>query len=125
MDPNTGLLMDLENHLLTESQNEWSDERKLIARLRSMCQPFQEVNPENRIGMHQLEYNQEAFYDDQSIVGGDEAFEVDGWLPPQIFDENQMMNFLSENSLYQYDLSQQKVMDYAATGVGHEVDRWW
>lgn len=133
MDPNTGVPFDFENHFQSESQNEWSNERKLLARLRSMCQPFQEANPENIIGMNQLEYNQETFYNEPSILGGNETFEVDAdlinprpidWLPPQVFDENQMVNFVSANSLYPYDLSQQKVMDYAASGVGHKVDRW-
>ncbi|XP_058213943.1 uncharacterized protein LOC131325626 [Rhododendron vialii] len=132
MDPNTGVLFDFENHFLSESQNEWSNERKLLARLRSMCQPFQEASPENVIGMNQLEYNQETFYNEPSILGGNETFKVGGgiinprpidWLPSQVFDENQTVNFVSANSLYPYELSQQKVMDYAASGVGHKVDR--
>lgn len=133
MDPNTGVLFDFENHFLSGSQNEWSNERKLLARLQSMCQPFQEANPENIIGMNQLEYNQETFYNERPILGGNETFKVDcglinprpiDWLPPQVFDENQMVNFVSANSLYPYDLSQQKVMDYSVSGVGHKIDRW-
>lgn len=133
MDPNTGVLFDFENHFLSGSQNEWSNERKLLARLQSMCQPFQEANPGNIIGMNQLEYNQETFYNERPILGGNETFKVDcglinprpiDWLPPQVFDENQMVNFVSANSLYPYDLSQQKVMDYSVSGVGHKIDRW-
>ncbi|KAI7988915.1 hypothetical protein LOK49_LG13G02845 [Camellia lanceoleosa] len=81
--PNTGLLGDIENHFLGDSQNVCSNERTLLARVSSMCSllnPFEVANPQNDNSMNQLEYKQGKFSDDHLILGTTEHSRVDGGL---------------------------------------------
>ncbi|GMP63758.1 hypothetical protein CsSME_00025324 [Camellia sinensis var. sinensis] len=131
--PNTGLLGDLENHLLGDSQNVCSNERTLLARVSSMCSlldPFEVANPQNNNSMNQSEYKQGKFSDDHLILGTTEHSGVDGGLcypqpicclAPRVSDESHMMHLPRDNSSYPYDFYHPEVNDYGFVDTGHGV----
>ncbi|CAL5378590.1 unnamed protein product [Camellia sinensis] len=128
--PNTEILCDIENHLLSDSLVVCSDERTVLSRVKSMCsllEPSEEaMNPVRNVGTnHNIGVN-------NSILGTTEHFKTHGglvypqqpicYLPPKVSYENQMMH-LSRNN-YRHALSDPKVDDYEVVDADYEVRRW-
>ena len=113
-----------ENHLLGETNYECSDKGELLARVRSMDSLLEP----SEIGNNQLEYIEEKFSHYESVLVTNEHCELEGgpinpkpinWLPPQVPNENLMVQILSDDLSYPYN------NDSGVGGVGQEVDPWW
>ncbi|XP_057469052.1 uncharacterized protein LOC130758228 [Actinidia eriantha] len=120
-------LANLENHLLGETNYECPAKGDLLTRLWSALLESSEY-PGNRIGNNQLECKEEKFSHDDSILVTNEHCELEGglinpkpinWLPPQVPNENLMVQLPSDDLSYPYNNNS------GVFGVGQEVDQWW
>ncbi|KAA8536756.1 hypothetical protein F0562_029234 [Nyssa sinensis] len=132
--PNTGILDDIENHLLGDSQAVCSDERTLFARVQSMCSLFEHQNEAaNHLEYNQQQYNQANVSDVQLNLTGDEHSRIDGMylsaepircLPPQVPKDMMMQHLPRDNSSYPYAFSDPSAENFAALDAVGEPHLW-
>ncbi|XP_059648427.1 uncharacterized protein LOC132294545 isoform X2 [Cornus florida] len=135
--PNTEVLTNIENHLLGDSQVVCSDERTLLARVRSMnslMEPFEEENFGNDMAAYQMQQQyKQGLIIDHSMFTSEHHQKVDGGLflpqpirclPAQDCNENPMMHMPCYDSSLPYVYPDQMAEDFVPVDAANEVRRW-
>ncbi|KAA8545245.1 hypothetical protein F0562_020029 [Nyssa sinensis] len=121
--PNNALVSDIENHLLGDSQVVCSDDKNILAKVSTMCsllEPLEEANSRNIGGDHSiLSTTEHPRVDDEVLY----PQPIHGF-PPQVSNENLMMNLPSDNSSYPFVFSDAMVEDLATVDAAREACHW-
>jgi hypothetical protein len=133
-DLNNRMLSDIENHWLDDSLFSCSDERNLLAQIRSICSMLepQELSTFSlqNIGANHIAYGHETYVHDTVVS---HRLDMDGsalprmqpnnYLPPQVTDGNPTTSQLAMDN-YQYEFFDQRMDDYDDVGSSRKNLQW-